>query len=180
MARHAAYGLPVIAAQQRDAFPLDRGEAREIRIGHDVVRVLVMAGVVDGVADVAQVRRGFEQASFLGRAFVQRRERVEQLARKARHVPRMAQVHAETPRELFHQGALLAVEPRPLLAHAAQRQVADDAVADARRAVGKLRDLELLEHTQQHRRAGQNDLGAPGADAGQLPPRRQVHRANCL
>lgn len=162
------HGLAVVAAEEGDLTALVVSEAGEVRVGDDVLGVFVVAHVVDGMAGVAEVGSGFEEAALLRSEAVPGLEGSEEFAGEDGDFAGVLEVNAEAAGELLDEEALFVVEADALGAGAAVGEVAEDAVADAGGAVGELADAETLEDGGEDGDAGDDDLGAAGSDAGDV------------
>lgn len=162
------HGLAVVAAEEGDLEAFGVGEAGEVGVGDDVLGVLVVAHVVDGMAGVAEVGGGFEEAALFGGEAVPGLEGGEELAGEDGDFAGVLEVDAEAAGELLDEEALFVIEADALGAGAAVGEVAEDAVADAGGAVGELLDAEAFEDGGEDGDAGDDDFGAAGTDAGEL------------
>ena len=105
---------------------------------------------------------------------MQRLQGIEQDVRERGDLAGVRQGNGVAARHGRHQAALLGVELGEFAAHAAGGEVGDDAVAHSGGGVVELGQAEFAQRQHEHGDAGHDNLGALGADTGDLPPRREI------
>lgn len=154
------------AAEQGDQALFVFRETGQVRMGNEIVGMLVVAGVAYEMPDVEKVTGGFEQAGVASVEFMQGTKALKQFEGEAGSDLGVGERDAVAFGKSFDDAALTLLEAGTAGYFAPGSEVGDNSFADAGTGIVQYGEIKALHGAEKNCDAGDDDLSAARADSG--------------